>query len=82
MSGAASIATQATEPRRLHIAWLPSIGALPARDAAAYLGVCYNTLWRRSNLPKKDPRRIRKTAYGTYPVQELDRHLQAEMERE
>ncbi len=74
-------ATAPTEPRRLHIAWLPSIGALPARDAAAYLGVCYNTLWRRSNLPKKDPRRIRKTAYGTYPVQELDRHLQAEMER-
>ena len=46
---------------------LPKLPALCARDdaeAAATLGVSRTTLWRRTMLPKNDPRRIRRSEAG------------------
>ncbi len=57
-------------------------GALSIGEAAVYLGVGHTTLWQLRNLPKSNPRRIRATSYNRIPKAELDRHLEAEMERE
>jgi len=56
-------------------------GALDTDLAAFYLGCSRTTLWRRVNLPESDPRKIKRTTYGTYPVAELDRHIEAELRR-
>jgi len=47
--------------------------------AAAVLGVSKVKLWQLCSLPESDPRRIRKTSYGTIPKTELERHLKAEL---
>lgn len=61
---------------------LPKLPALCAKDdaeAASTLGISRTTLWRRTMLPKGDPRRIRRTSYGKIPLAELERHLNAEL---
>lgn len=64
--------------RRVPISFEPEPAALNRAEALRFLGIGKTTLWRLENLPDSNPRRIRKTAYGTYPVTELERHLAAE----
>lgn len=50
-------------------------GALNMNQAAHYLSIGRTQLWKLTAVGK-----IRRTSYGTYPVEELDRHLRQEME--
>lgn len=60
----------------------PTMLCFPSHKAAAKaLGIGKTTLWLRLNLPKNDPRRIRQTTYGRIPVSEVQRHLEAEMQK-
>lgn len=76
---------KATAPDSLHSALrtphfaLTKPLAVPAHVAAWMLGISRTTLWTRVNLPKSDPRRIKRTSYNTYPVVELQRHIQEEL---
>lgn len=54
-------------------------GSLNATEAAVYLGISPSQFYKLTNLDNDDPRKIRQTSYGTYPVAELERHLQAEL---
>jgi len=47
--------------------------------AAAMLGIGTTKLWELCNLPKNDPRRIKRTSYGKIPISELERHIREEM---
>lgn len=58
---------------------LPQVCYPDDKAAAAALGVSVTTLWRRCSLPERDPRRIRRTSYGKIPVEELQRHVRAEL---
>ena len=50
-------------------------GALKRTEAARYLGIGITKLWHLVSLGK-----IRQTSYGTYSIEELDRHLRDETE--
>lgn len=52
----------------------PLRAALTKTEAAKYLGVSTQTIWRLQSAGK-----IKKTSYGTYPIQSLDEHLRWEM---
>ena len=60
---------------------LPRLCARSDREAAATLGVSRTTLWRLTNLPERDPRKIRRTSYGKIPLAELQRHVAADVEQ-
>lgn len=49
--------------------------AVTATDACKLLGIGRKTLWRL-----KSTGRITPTSYGTYPITELERHLQEEIQ--
>lgn len=51
-------------------------GALKPTEAAVYLGVCEKTVEKLAALGK-----LKKTSYGTYPISNLNTHLQREIER-
>jgi hypothetical protein len=58
---------------------LPPLCAADDTDAARIIGIKTTKLWELCNLPKTDPRRIKKTSYGKIPYAELQRHLAEEM---
>lgn len=51
-------------------------GALTKAEAAKYLGVSLQTIWRL-----KSTGQIACTSYGTYPISSLQSHLSREIER-
>ena len=60
---------------------VPMLCAKDDAEAARAIGASRTTLWRLVNLPKSDPRRIRRTSYGKIPFAELNRHLAAEVSK-
>lgn len=65
------------QPVEIVISGLPvEAAALTKAEAAKYLGVSVQTIWRLCALGK-----IKKTSYGTYPVESLNNHLKEEMQR-
>lgn len=67
--------------KRIPVQFVIEPAALPLAEATKFLGCSRTTLWRRANLPAGDPRRIARTSYGTFPIESLRRHLQAEISR-
>lgn len=54
--------------------------AVKKKEAAKLLGVSYAQVWKLCNRAENDSTRIRATSYGSIPVAELIRHLEAEVE--
>lgn len=66
------------QPIQIVVSGLPiEAAALTKTEAAKYLGVSVQTIWRLAALGK-----IKKTSYGTYPIESLNNHLREEMQGE
>jgi hypothetical protein len=65
--------------KRIPIEFVIPPGALKVGEAANYLRVSRTKVWELMNLPKSNPKRLKKTSYGTIPIAECDRHLAEEV---